>query len=72
MPRVPDELLSILTSFHREVVLPDMERIEARINARFDARFDDINTHFDEIYKRFDRLEKCLSSRPGSRISSAG
>ncbi len=49
-----DDLLSILTRFHREVVLPDMKRV---VEDMTKARFDDIDRHFDEIYKRFDRLE---------------
>jgi hypothetical protein len=57
MPRVPDELLEILTSFHREVLLPDMQRMVDAAEARLNARFDDVDSHFDSIYQRFDRLE---------------
>lgn len=57
MPRVPDELLAILTSFHREVMLPDMQRIADATEARLTARFDDVAGHFDAVYQRFDRLE---------------
>ncbi len=64
MPRVPDELVVALTTFYRELVLPDMQRMETRINARMDdfegrvnARFEnlngEINGHFDSIYHRF-------------------
>jgi hypothetical protein len=53
-----DDLLPILTRFHREIVLPDMKRlVENAIESRTAARFDDINRHFDETYRRFDRLE---------------
>ena len=53
-----EDLLPILTRFHREVFIPDVKRVvgeavdalEQRINARFDG-------HFDGIYQRFDRLE---------------
>ncbi len=72
MPRVPEELLPILTSFYREVMLPDMQRMIDGAEARINARFDDVNGHFDAIYQRFDRLEKRFSSRPASRISSGG
>jgi chromosome segregation ATPase len=49
---------AVLARFHREVILPDVERIvgalfEQRINPRLDA----IDAHFDAIYQRFDRLE---------------
>jgi len=57
MPRVPEELLAILTSFHREVMLPDMQRMVDAAEARLNARFDDVNGHFDAVYQRFDRLE---------------
>jgi len=57
MPPVPDELLVVLTRFHREVLLPDLQRLETRLDERIDARFDEFNGHFDAIYQRFDRLE---------------
>ncbi len=54
-----DDLLPILTRFHREIVLPDIERVVERVvEDRTRSRFDDIDRHFDEIYKRFDRLER--------------
>jgi hypothetical protein len=52
-----DDLLTKLTRFHREIVLPDVKRLVDALEERTNARFDDINRHFDEIYKRFDRLE---------------
>jgi hypothetical protein len=49
-----DELLTVLVRYHREIILPDIERVVARlINPRFDA----IDGHFDAIYQRFERLE---------------
>ena len=68
MPRMPDELFAALTSFHREFVLPDMQRMEARIDARFDGfetrvaqRFADLETRVDDlgtrVALRFDALE---------------
>jgi hypothetical protein len=53
-----DDLLPILTRFHREIVLPDMKRLNAELEQRLEGRFDDINRRFDEIYNRFDRLER--------------
>lgn len=48
-----DDLLTVLTRFHREVVLPDIERI---VDIKVDALRDDMNAHFDEIYTRLDFL----------------
>jgi predicted nucleic acid-binding Zn-ribbon protein len=53
---MPDDpiTLATLTQFHREVLLPDMQRLlvesEQRIQLRMDAQL-------DAIYQRFDRLE---------------
>ncbi|MEK6374260.1 MAG: hypothetical protein AABO58_16355 [Acidobacteriota bacterium] len=53
-----DDLLKVLTRFHREVVVPDIERI---VDSRFDSRLapfrDEVLTNFDAVWKRFDRLE---------------
>jgi hypothetical protein len=49
-----DDLLATLTRFHREIVLPDIRRIVEDVT---NPRFDEINHHFDEVYKRLDRLE---------------
>jgi polyhydroxyalkanoate synthesis regulator phasin len=54
---VPDDLIPILAKFHREVVLPDMQRIARELRAEMDTRAREMNGHFDAIYKRFDRLE---------------
>jgi hypothetical protein len=58
---VAEDLLPILTRFHREVVVPDMKRIVGEavdaLEQRINARFDEINGYFDGIYQRFDRLE---------------
>ena len=54
-----------LARLHREIVLPDMQRLNAELEQRLEGRFDDINRHFDEIYKRFDRLE--TPTTPGDR-----
>ena len=44
----------MLTRFHREVVMPDMERA---IDERVGGLRNEMLTHFDGIYQRFDRLE---------------
>ena len=49
-------LTTTLANFHREVILPDIERVVGESEARINKRFDDVDAHFDEIYKRFDRL----------------
>lgn len=49
-----DELLSVLSRFHHEVVVPDIERV-------FDARISPLRQemlgNFDALLKRLDRLE---------------
>ena len=58
---MPDELLSVLTKFHREVVVPDIERIVTDAVGVVDSRVTTLRgemlSHFDAMYKRFDRLE---------------
>ncbi|HEV8659996.1 MAG TPA: hypothetical protein VGS96_15430 [Thermoanaerobaculia bacterium] len=49
--------LNDLVQFHRQVFLPDFERIVDSRLAPINLRFDDVFAHFDAIYKRFDRLE---------------
>ena len=49
-----DDLIPILTRFHREVVLPDVRRIVGEVVGDLEGR---MNAHFDAIYQRFDRLE---------------
>ena len=56
-----DELYSVLMKFHREVFIPDIERIVTGAIAGVDSRVttlrDETLSHFDAVYKRFDRLE---------------
>ena len=58
---VADDLFDVLMRFHREVVIPDMERLEERLEARLGGRIDELRDEilgrFDAVYKRFDRLE---------------
>lgn len=49
-----EELYSVLMRFHREVVVTDIERI---VGQRIDVLRDETLSHFDAMYKRFDRLE---------------
>lgn len=49
-----DDLIPVLTRFHREVLLPDVKRIVGEAVGELRA---EMNAHFDAIYKRFDRLE---------------
>jgi hypothetical protein len=53
---MPDDpiTLATLTQFHREVLLPDVQRIVAESESRLERRMD---AHLDAIYQRFDRLE---------------
>ena len=53
-----EELVSVLARFHREVVLPDIERVVAeRVAGLVNPRFDAIDGHFDSVYHRLERLE---------------
>jgi chromosome segregation ATPase len=49
-----EELLRVLTRFHREVVVPDIERI---VESKITPLRNDMNAHFDAIYKRLDDLK---------------
>ena len=53
-----DDLLTVLTRFHREVVVPDMERIVGVVDRKVDALRDDMNSHLDAIYKRLDDIRE--------------
>ena len=58
MPRVPDEILPILTKFHREVLLPDIQRIVSDAVGSSERRLrDEMQTGFDALAQRLDRLE---------------
>jgi chromosome segregation ATPase len=51
-----DDLLQVLTRFHREVIAPDLDRRDEKLGT-VEQKLDDVLTHFDAIYHRFDRLE---------------
>ena len=71
-----EDLLPILTRFHREVLIPDVTRIVGEavdaLKQRINTRFDEVNGHFDGIYQRFDRLETeyHMLVAKGQKISS--
>ena len=53
-----DKLWITLMRFHREVVMPDVERIVGeRISESVGTLRNEMFTNFDAVYKRFDRLE---------------
>jgi hypothetical protein len=54
---VAEDFLRILTRFHREVVLPDIERVVGGLREEMNGRFAALDVHFDAICQRFDRLE---------------
>ena len=59
--------MAVLAQFHRDVILPDIERVVGALKVRIDARFTALDRHFAAIHQRFDRLEteyqKALESR---------
>lgn len=52
-----DDLLSILTRFHQGVVLPDLDQRLGQVREETSALRREMLAHFDEMYRRFDRLE---------------
>src|SRR5581483_1189317 len=59
MIAMAEELWQTLLRFHREVVKPEMQEI---VDVRIDTLRDDMNSHFDAIYKRLDRIESELTA----------
>jgi chromosome segregation ATPase len=58
MPRVPDELLPILTRFHQDILMPDVRRVvREEISAEIGVLRDEMHTAFDGLAQRLDRLE---------------
>jgi hypothetical protein len=54
-----EDLLQVLTKFHREVVAPDLQRIFDGLRIDVSARFAEIRGRFDGIHRRLDRIEPC-------------
>jgi chromosome segregation ATPase len=53
-----NDVLQLLTRYHREVMLPDVQRIvDDAIDKSVGALRNDMNSHFDAMYVHFDRLE---------------
>ena len=53
-----EDLFPILTRFHREIVLPDIERIVGSAVEGAESRLrDEMQTGFDALGQRLDRLE---------------
>jgi septal ring factor EnvC (AmiA/AmiB activator) len=53
-----NDVLQLLTRYHREVMLPDVQRIvDDAIDKSVGALRNDMYSHFDAMYVRFDRLE---------------
>ncbi len=57
MRRMAEDLLPTLMRFHREILVPDMQRILGELRGEMNERFAAQEAHFDAIYQRFDRLE---------------
>jgi hypothetical protein len=61
-----EDLASLLIRFHREVVVPDIDRAIGNLSDRMDRRFDQVLGHFDHIYKRLDKIDSELVSLNGA------
>lgn len=61
-----DDLVRVLTKFHRDIVAPDVERIVSASEGRLR---DEMNGRFDALYQRFERLE--TEFRPSPRENRA-
>jgi len=48
-----EDLVKVLTKFHREIVVPDIERI---VGKRLDGLRDEMHAGFDALAQRLDRL----------------
>lgn len=70
MKAMAEELLTILTRFHRDVFVPDIERIlDAKLGARIGGLRHEMLANFDAVFERLDQLASALSSR---RSTSSG
>lgn len=49
-----DKLLTTLTQFHREIVLPDVRETVTEVVGAAESR---TNGHFDSVYRHLDSLE---------------
>ncbi len=64
--RIKDDMLQVLTQFHHDFVVPDIERIFERhaekLMAHVDVRFNNVYTLIDGLYERSDRHESELQA----------
>jgi len=58
--RSVEDLVQILTKFHRDIFVPDIERIVANAVAGFERRLR------DEMHSLFDRKAQQITVRPSS------
>ena len=54
------DLFHTLMRFHREIALPDMERLIEKQTKHMNERFDHVDTLFARLFARFDRQEASL------------
>jgi chromosome segregation ATPase len=65
---IDPNLFHTLMQFHREVALPDMERLIENQTKIMDRRFDHVYTLFDGVFSKFERLESELVALKGGLI----
>ena len=56
-PLGAQDLFPTLMRFHREIVLPDIERVVGALEHRMNARFDEMNGRFDRLCQPLARLD---------------
>ncbi|HVT05444.1 MAG TPA: hypothetical protein VHL58_18950 [Thermoanaerobaculia bacterium] len=49
-----EDLLTVLTRFHREIVVPDLERV---VDTRIAPLSEEMLTNFDAVFQRLERLD---------------
>jgi hypothetical protein len=57
-----DDLFQTLLRFHREIALPDMQRLIDNQTKRMNAHFDRVETRFHDLFARLDRYQSELIS----------
>ena len=64
--QIPD-LWSTLMRFHREVAMPEMrEMVSTAIDSGVGSLRNEMNAHFDAIYKRLERVETEITALHGA------
>lgn len=59
------DMFHTLMQFHREIALPDMQRMIDNQTDLMNVRFDQVYTLFDGVFGKFDRLESELVALKG-------